>query len=64
MPQFPEAQLTAIVQEYDTALARSTHDDASDVLALNQVTDLRTRCIAAIVRISGTDSTYHQAARE
>lgn len=64
MPQFPEGQLAAIVHEYEAALARSKHDDASDVLALNDVTDLRTRCIAAIVRMSGTDSTYHQVARE
>ena len=55
-----EAQLKAIICEYDTALAKSRHDDASDVLTLTQVTDMRTRCVAAIERASGSNSTYYK----
>ena len=64
MIQNIETQLKEIIGEYEMALSRSAYDDASDVLGLHEVANLRTRCIAAIVRASSSNSTYHQAAKE
>lgn len=55
-----EAQLEAVVKEYVAARARSSHDDASDVLNDMDVRDLQTRCLAAIERASGKESIYMQ----
>ena len=51
-------QLEAVIAEYESALLQSIYNDASDVLSLTQVTDLQTRCIAAIERIVGRNSPY------
>ena len=56
-----EAQLNAIVTDYDAAVGQSRHDDASDVLTRTQVAEMRTRCIAAIERASGPSSTYYKS---
>lgn len=64
MTQHFEAQIIEIVREYDAALNQSQYDDASDVLGLQDVAELRTRCVGAIVRITGTGSTYHKAVQE
>ena len=64
MAQISDDQLATVVQQYEAALAQSKHDDASDVLGLDEVANLRTRCIAGIVRLSGTDSIYHKTARD
>ena len=55
-----EAQLESIVTEYQNALARSKYDDASDVLTYTGLLDLRTRCLTAIERASGLNSTYYK----
>ena len=59
-----EHQLSSIIREYESGLAESRHDDASDVYTLTQITDLQTRCIAAIQRASGSDSIYIRRAIE
>ena len=64
MNQVFEQQLQEIVSEYDAALARSSHSDASDVLTHTQVADMRTRCAAAIERVSGSTSPYYLNMRE
>ena len=53
-----EHQLTSIIKEYEEGLKASSHDDASDVFSLSEITDLQTRCIAAIERASGSNSIY------
>jgi hypothetical protein len=57
-----EQQLAKVVTEYETALAQSKHDDASDVLKKGQVQDLQTRCLAAIERTAGRRSIYFERA--
>ena len=59
-----QKQLDAVIREYDSALSRSSDDVASDFLTRTQVADLRTRCIAAIERASGSNSTYRRAITE
>ena len=54
-----ETQLEAVVTEYETALNKSKYEDASDVLNDIRVSDLRTRCISAIERASGSNSVYY-----
>lgn len=51
-------QLQALIDEHASALARSRHDDASDVLSTSQAVDLKTRCVAAIERVAGRGSVY------
>ena len=51
-------QLKKIIAEHESALSQSRHSDASDVLSQTQITDLQTRCIAAIESISGRHSPY------
>ena len=55
-----QRQLEAVINEYEEALSRSQHDDASDVLSRTEAKNLQTRCIAAIERISGRDSEYYR----
>ena len=57
-----EQQLGEVVSEYEDALERSRHDDASDVLTKVMVRDLQTRCLAAIQRASGRSSVYFENA--
>jgi len=57
-----EEQLAKVIAEYGNALARSKHNDASDVLTLTEVRDLRTRCLAAIERGAGRRSVYFETA--
>lgn len=64
MTQAFESQLVAIVSEYEAALSRSRHSDASDVLSRTQVAEMRTRCIAAIERASGSNSAYYRRIQE
>ena len=53
-------QLQVIIAEYESELSKSQHDDGSDVLSRTHVTDLETRCIAAIDRIVGCRSPYYR----
>ena len=64
MTEVFEQQLAAIVSEYEEALASSEHSDASDVLSRTQVYDMRTRCVSAIERASGTTSSYFRSVEE
>jgi hypothetical protein len=57
-----EQQLAKVVTEYESALGRSTHNDASDVLTNTDVRDLQTRCLAAIERAAGRRSVYFERA--
>ncbi len=57
-----EQQLGEVVSEYEAALTRSRHDDASDVLSKVMVRDLQTRCLAAIQRAGGRSSVYAESA--
>lgn len=59
-----EKQLEAVISEYESALSRSKHDDASDVLSDVDVNELQTRCIAAIERVVGRHSVYYERATE
>lgn len=56
------AQLETIVSEYEAALSQSRYSDASDILSASRVAEMRTRCVAAIQRASGSNSTYHKSA--
>ena len=53
-----EKQLQTVITEYESALARSKYDDASDTLSKSAVVDIATRCVAAIERIAGRGSAY------
>lgn len=55
-----DAQLVAVITEYETITSSSKHDDASDVLSANMICDIQTRCIAAVERATGKESTYYQ----
>ena len=55
-----EKQLEAVITEYESALARSRYDDASDVISNVDVRNLQTRCMAAIERASGRQSVYYE----
>ncbi len=57
-----DKQLREIVDEYNGHLSKSTYDDASDILTLQQVKLFQTRCLAAIERVSGRNSIYFQQA--
>ena len=57
-------QLKKIIAEHESALSQSKHSDASDVLSQTQITDLQTRCIAAIESISGRRSPYFRQVME
>lgn len=57
-------QLVAVISEFESGLSRSKYNDASDVFSNTEISDLQTRCLAAIERISGTRSTYHNSAIE
>ena len=57
-------QLRAVITDYESALAKSRHSDASDVLTDAQASDLHMRCIAAIERASGRNSTYNRSVLE
>ena len=57
-------QLKNIIAEHKSALSQSEHYDASDVLSRTQITDLQTRCIAAIESISGRHSPYFRQVME
>ena len=59
-----EKQLTDIITEYESGLSKSVYDDASDMFTTTQITDLQARCIAAIVRASGSNSLYQNMAKE
>ena len=58
MTDMRKKQLKKIIVEYESALSQSRHTAASDALSLTQITDLQTRCIAAIESISGRHSPY------
>ena len=64
MTKMFEQQLADIITEFDELSARSTMADLSDVLTRTEVVNLRTRCMAAIVRASGPSSTYSVSAAE
>lgn len=57
-------QLKTIISEYEAALLQSGHSDASDVLSVSGVAEMRTRCAAAIERASGSNSTYYKSAMD
>jgi hypothetical protein len=60
-PQF-EKQLESVVTEHVKALTISSQEDASDILNNTDVFDMRTRCLAAIERITGRNSVYFEEA--
>ena len=53
-----ENQLIAVISEYESARSRAKYDDLSDIYTITQATNLQTRCITAIERTSGLNSTY------
>lgn len=57
-------QLNSVITEYEEARSKSQYSDASDVISNIQITDLQTRCIAAIERIAGKHSIYFEQAIE
>lgn len=63
MPSPFEAEIEALIQEYDAARKQSQHDDASDVISNVRVKQMQTRCLAAIERAAGRNSVYFEQAR-
>ena len=63
MPSPFEAEIEALIQEYDAARKQSQHDDASDVISNVRVKQMQTRCLAAIERAAGRNSVYYEQAR-
>lgn len=57
-----ESQLLQVIAEYEDALNRSSHDDASDTLPNREMRDLQTRCLAALERAGGRSSIYFERA--
>jgi hypothetical protein len=55
-----ETELDELVSVYQQALARSQHDDASDVLSKTDVSSLIARAAAGIERASGKGSQYSE----
>ena len=58
-----EEQLSVVIKEYQAALAASKYDDASDVVSNVYISQLQTRCITAIERVSGFNSIYSREVR-
>ena len=63
MPSPFEAEIEALIQEYDAARKQSQYDDASDVISNVRVKQMQTRCLAAIERAAGRNSVYYEQAR-
>ena len=63
MPSPFEAEIEALIQEYDAARKQSQYDDASDVISNVRVKQMQTRCLAAIERVAGRNSVYYEQAR-
>lgn len=65
MPSPFEAEIEALIQEYDAARkqSQSQYADASDVISNVRVTQMQTRCLAAIERAAGRNSVYYEQAR-
>lgn len=59
---FFEKQLDGIVMEYEAAKATSQYDDCSDVLKVQEVKALQSRCLSAIDRVVGNRSVYYDSA--
>ena len=57
-------QLESVIKDYDSTTQNASYEDASDKLDITEVSDLRTRCIAAIERASGSNSTYRKRINE
>ena len=55
-------QLVAVISKFESGLSYSKYDDASDFFSSTEISDLQTRCLAAIERTSGLSSTYHKSA--
>ena len=51
-------QLKSVISAYESARSQVKRPDASETLSQIQIMDLQTRCIAAIERAAGKDSTY------
>lgn len=58
---FFERQLDDIVVEYEKAKTKSQYDDCSDVLKEQDVKALQSRCLAAIDRVVGRNSSYYDS---
>ena len=64
MTQTFEQQLADVISEFNAARDRWDNALVTDVVARTEISDLRTRCMAAIVRASGLNSTYSASAAE
>ncbi len=53
-------QLKAVISEYESARSQSKHGDALETLSPTQITDLQMRCITAIERAAGRNSTCYE----
>ena len=53
-------QLKAVISEYELACSQSKHGDALETLSPTQITDLQMRCITAIERAAGRNSTCYE----
>jgi hypothetical protein len=59
---FFDEQLNSIVVEYEGAKAKSRYDDCSDILTEQAVRAIQSRCLAAINRVAGKNSSYYETA--
>ena len=58
-----ETEIQCLIEEYETALKQSKHSDGSDVISDVKVSQMQTRCLAAIERIVGRNSVYYEQAK-
>ena len=53
-------QLKSVISEYELARSQSKHGNALETPSLTQITDLQMRCITAIERAAGRNSTCYE----
>ena len=54
-------QLKSVISAYESAYSQAMHDNALvEIFSLTQITDLQMRCITAIERAAGRNSTYFE----
>ena len=58
-----ETEVESLIEEYEAALKQSKHGDGSDVISDVRVSQMQTRCLAAIERIVGRNSVYYEQAK-
>ena len=58
-----ETEIESLIEEYESAIERSEYSDGSDVISDVKVSQMQTRCLAAIERTVGRNSVYYDQAK-